>query len=191
MFRFPRPGDITPKEFEETVKRWFEHFAEKLKSFEATHLESHTGVDGEYEIDVTVRFTAFGGAEFLVLCECKKHKNPIERGFVQILNDKKRSMNAHKAIMVATAPFQSGAEEYAAANRIGLIEIANGSFAYIQNSASMTVPMIPEDADPYCGLLNFQMDQGIMFPAALTSDRTYFLEEFLKLPGAENEIEGD
>ncbi|MEM6474160.1 MAG: restriction endonuclease [Planctomycetota bacterium] len=175
MFRFPRPEDITPAEFEATVKGWFEHFPEKLMSFEAEHLESHVGVDGEFEIDVTVRFTAFGGAEFLVLCECKKHKNPIERGLVQILNDKKRSINAHKAIMVATAPFQSGAKEYAAKNRIGLIEIVSGKYAYIQNSASPTMPAIPDDADPYCGLLSFEMPRGAMFPTAVTSDKIYFL----------------
>jgi len=197
MFTFPNPANITPQEFERTVHAWFEHFPEKLHSFDATHLESHTGVDGDYEIDVTIRFTAFDGADFLVLCECKKHSNPIERGLVQILNDKKRSLNAQKAIMVATAAFQSGSREYAKHNRIALIEIANGSAAYITNAAGNMPPAMHEDPDPYCGMLHVEMTlkqhpdrrtdppPTIDMPMRVTSWDTFQLEQFLRKPDTE------
>lgn len=179
MFHFPNPQSITPKQFEEVVRAWFEHFPDKLQSFEAEHLETHIGVDGDYEIDITVRFTAFGGAEFLVLCECKKFSNPIERGLLQILNDKKRSISAHKAMMVATAAFQSGAIEYAERNRIGLVEIRRGNFAYITNSSSPSFS-IPENADPFCGMMSLVTKDGIPFPMRLTSWDTMVLEEFFR-----------
>lgn len=181
MFRFPNPDTISPKEFEETVHSWFEHFPDELHDFDAEHLETHSGVDGDYEIDVTVRFSAFGGSEFLVLCECKKHTNPIERGLVQILNDKRRSMCAQKAIMVSTASFQSGAREYAEKNRIALIQITTGSYAYITNSVGGP-PLIPDDADPYCGVLQLEMLDKFPFPMRLTSWDTHQLEKYLKMP---------
>ena len=99
---FPNPKDITPEEFELTTKRWFESFSESLDALDARDREVITGSDGEFEIDVSVRFTAFGGAKFLVLCECKKHKNPIKRDVVQVLNDRKRSIGA------ADSPGRSG-----------------------------------------------------------------------------------
>ncbi len=63
---FPKtPKSITPSEFELCVKRWFEAAAGTLDDFSAVHREHHLGSDGDYEIDVTVRFKAFNGADFL------------------------------------------------------------------------------------------------------------------------------
>lgn len=91
--------------------------ATSLESFEAQHKVNVAGVDGDFEIDVSVRFTVFGGARFHVLAECKRHSHPIKRDVVQILNDRLRSTGAHKGFVFATAAFQSGAIEYAAKKR--------------------------------------------------------------------------
>lgn len=56
---FSGPNKITPEDFELTVKRWFETFADSLDEFDASHREVAEGVDRESEIDVSVRFTAF------------------------------------------------------------------------------------------------------------------------------------
>ena len=190
MRRFSNPDYITPKEFEQTVHAWFESFADELNSFDAEHLEKHTGGDGDYEIDVTVRFTAFGGASFLVLCECKKYSNPIERGLVQILNDKRRSLNAQKAMMVSTAPYQSGAKKYAKTNNIALVEVKNGGLAYISACAGPPKDIVPSDADEYCGMIEIDLllsrskngnpAKTTPFPMPITTQNTFHLEEFFK-----------
>lgn len=174
--RFPSTNELTPSEFELTVKRWFESFADSVDEFEANHLESIQGLDGEFEFDVTLRFTAFGGANMLCICECKKHKNPIKRDVIQTLHAKLQSVGAHKGFVIATAKFQAGAKEYAFAHGIALIQITNGNAAYIV--ASARPPIIPDDADPYCGMIEF--NDGTETFGVITTDETYFLETFLK-----------
>ena len=180
FMQFPDPDKTSPEEFELTIKRWFESFSETLDSFETEHRQKMSGTDGEFEIDVSVRFTAFGGATFLVICECKKHRNPIKREIVQVLNDRKRSVGAQKAILVSTAKFQSGAETYASKHGIALIQLVSGALRYIQASADKTAPTIPENADPYAGLFSFKDDNGRKLLGVVTSDFTSFLEDFLK-----------
>ena len=179
---FPDPDTISPEQFELTTKRWFESFAERIDEFDAQHREIIAGADGEFEIDVSVRFTAFGGARFLVLCECKKHKNPIKREVVQVLNDRKRSIGAHKGFVVSTASFQSGAEDYASRNGIALVQLVNGALRYVQMSARREMPNIPADADQYAGIFSFPTKRGHCIPSIITSDLTYFLEEILQAP---------
>lgn len=115
-------GRLSPKKFEHIVKAYLESVSTELVNFKAIHRESVSGVGGLYEIDVTVRFKALG-AEFLVLVECKHHKNPIKRDIVQILYDRICSIGAHKGMIFATTSFQSGAIKYAKAHGIALITI--------------------------------------------------------------------
>lgn len=191
MFHFPPVEAITPTEFELLVKRWFESFSESLDSFEATHLEKMVGQDGEFDIDVTVRFTAFGGAKFLVICECKKHTHPIKREVIQILNDKKRSLGAHKAFLISTAPFQNGAKEYAEKHGIALMEVARGDVAYIQNSAASVLPPAPDDADRYVALFPCKAVDTHIWTVLVTSKFTYWLQEFIRFPiGTEYLVKG-
>jgi len=96
FMQFPDPDKTSPEEFELTIKRWFESFSETLDSFETEHRQKMSGTDGEFEIDVSVRFTAFGGATFLVICECKKHRNPIKREIVQVLNETANAQSVPK-----------------------------------------------------------------------------------------------
>ncbi|NJC47251.1 UNVERIFIED_ORG: hypothetical protein GGR78_000472 [Xanthomonas campestris] len=77
MTKFKCASDITPEEYELQVKVWLESVGHELDSFSAAHREVLSSADGEYEIDVVVRFKALGGVQFKTLVECKKHKDPI------------------------------------------------------------------------------------------------------------------
>lgn len=187
MHRFPNPEDITPTEFELMVKSWFESVADSLEEFTAQHLEAIQGSDGEFAFDVTIRFTAFHGAKFLVVAECKKHTSPIKRDIVQILNDKKRSVGAHKGFVISTSPFQSGAQEYALQHGIALCQVHSGNIAYIQANAARMPPKIEADADPYVATFPCRMADGTVFPVALIArKRTYWLEQYLLEPQPED-----
>ena len=178
MHRFQNPEEITPVQFELMVKSWFESFADSLEEFTAQHLETIQGTDGDFAFDVTVRFTAFHGAKFLVVAECKKQKNAIKRDVVQVLNDKKRSIGAHKGFVVSTSPFQSGAQEYAMRHGIALCQVHSGNVAYIQCNAGRIPPRIDAEADPYVATFPFRIADGMVFPALIAKKRTYWLEQF-------------
>lgn len=152
------------------------------------------GQDGAYSFDVTAQFKAFGGASIKVVVECKKHAHPIKRELVQVLNDKKRSVGAHKAILVATAPFQSGAIEYASTNGVALVQIVAGSAMYIKASAvrehgrrpasnKVTAPKQHSQEhtqDPLVGLFYGQnLKRDLIFPQMLSSRMSYEMERFL------------
>jgi restriction system protein len=61
---------LTPKEFELEVKSILDRLGLDLNNFSSKHREVVAALDGEYEIDVTVRFSVLE-VEFLVLVECK------------------------------------------------------------------------------------------------------------------------
>ena len=123
------PRELTPREFELYVKELLEQEGVGLQDFRAQHLENLGAHDGDYEIDVTARFTALG-ADFLVLIECKRWSNPVKREQIMVLEQKRQSIGAHKAIAVTTSEFQSGALDFAKEHRIALAEIKDGSLAY-------------------------------------------------------------
>jgi restriction system protein len=97
--------------------------AASLTEFRAEHLEKLSSRDGDYVFDVTARFEALG-VSFLVVVECKRYKTtPIERELVQVLNQKKQSVAAHKAIMYTTSNYREGAIEFAKTHKIALVQI--------------------------------------------------------------------
>ena len=147
---FSGVDEITPTEFELAVKRWFDSFSGELDEFRTIHKESVSGVDGNFEIDVSIRFRVFGEAQIHVLAECKKHTHPIKRDVVQILNDRLRSTGGHKGIIFSTSPFQSGALTYAEKNGIALVQIADGRTAFIRATGGESPPL-PDGADKYIG----------------------------------------
>ncbi|HVX06270.1 MAG TPA: restriction endonuclease [Rhodanobacteraceae bacterium] len=183
MTKFKRPSDITPEEYELQVKGWLESVGHELDSFSAAHRQTLSGVDGEYEIDVVVRFKVLGGVQFKALVECKKHKNPIKRELVQALHQKQQSLGANKAILVSTSPFQDGAVEFARVHGIALVRLISGAAMYIQGSKSddAPIPYIPADADPYAGLL-YSPDDGLI-PEGFNSHKNLALERYLLGPG--------
>jgi restriction system protein len=180
MKRFPSVGALTPKQFELLVKRWLDSSGQKLESFETAHLEQVEGLDGNYQFDVTARFRALGGADFLVIVECKKHRNPIKREVVQALRDRQQSVGAQKAMVVSTSTFQSGAIAYASSHSIALVQIVSGQAAYIRNSAARSQLHISEDADDYVGYFyRANPDGRLLFPQLLSSRMTFEMEMFL------------
>jgi restriction system protein len=170
MKKFPSVASLTPEQFEQQVRAWLEAGRSGLEEFTAKHQDYVPGHDGEYSIDVTARFTAFRGARFFVIVECKKHNNPIKRDVVQILHQKQLSTGANKALVVATANFQSGAIEYAAKHGVSLIQVVSGQFRYVQASA-IPSGKIPEDAEDFVGLFyGPNLDGKFMFPELVSSD---------------------
>lgn len=119
---------VTPEDFERIVVEYLRSL-DDLKDFDVRHRAVMEGPDGEFEIDAVATFEALG-AEFVVLVECKHHRNPIKRELVQVLRDKVRSVNAHKGMLCATAPFQKGAIEYALSQSLALVHFVEGGPIY-------------------------------------------------------------
>ena len=125
MPRFSDPISLTPREYELAVKSILDGAGVRLDQFQSQHLERLPGVDGDYVIDVTARFSALG-ADFLVLVECKNERRKTERHDVQVLRDKMQSIGAQKGMLFSTAGFQEGAIEYADAHKIALVQLVDG-----------------------------------------------------------------
>lgn len=98
MFKVKKKPKITSVQFELEVKKYLESTSGKLRQFITEHRETIDGHDGTYEIDITARFRIFG-ADFLVIVECKHHKNSIKREHVQVLHAKQVTLGAQKAIL--------------------------------------------------------------------------------------------
>ena len=103
--------DITPKDFEQYVKDWFDNQGLHLTSYKSIINNIVPTNDGHYEIDIDITYETFG-VDFRVLVECKKHSNSIKREVLQVLHQKIQSIGAHKGIICATSDFQSGALEF-------------------------------------------------------------------------------
>ena len=157
MFNVKKKTKITSVQFELQVKRFLESTAGKLKDFQTVHRESMDGQDGTYEIDITARFKVFG-ADFLVLVECKNHKNHIKREHVQMLHAKLVSLSAQKGMLFATTPFQDGAVEYANQHGIALVQLASGETLYFTKSGNRTP--LPDSLPSYVGWLVAQHDEA-------------------------------
>ncbi len=122
-------AEITPAEFERYVVGLLESVAPSVEDFTVTLHDRIEGADGLYDFDATVRFV-LGGMQFVVVVEAKRHSYPIKRELVQVLHDKLRSVGAHKAAMVTTAPYQRGALEHAKKHGIALATVTEGRFTY-------------------------------------------------------------
>ncbi len=93
-------------------------------------MEKIAGAGGEYAFDVVVRFSRFGGAEFTVLVEWKRHRDAVKRDLVLILDRKLMDVEAHKGMMFSTSGFQKGAIEFASQNGIALLTFRDGRAIY-------------------------------------------------------------
>lgn len=170
-------ANITPQEYEIGVEQIIREWGVGLTEFKVQRLERLAGSDGEYVIDVSARFETLG-VNFLVLIECKHHKNPIKREVVQILHEKLGSTGAHKGIIFATTSFQSGAIEYAQKHGIALVHFADARTAIIAKNAG-ALPELPGDTAPYIGWL-VQWDKTHEVYTSLIDERRDLVIEFLK-----------
>jgi hypothetical protein len=149
-----RPADITPEEFEAFVAELLNAARPVVDRLTVALHESVTGIDGAYDFDATVRFELAGMA-FLVLVEAKRHKNPIKRELVQILHQKVQSVGAHKGAMISTAPYQSGAVEFAKVHGIALATVTEGRFTFETRAAGQAPIMSRQEAFERFGLPTF------------------------------------
>jgi hypothetical protein len=148
------PADITATEFETFVAELLGATSPLLDDLKVTLHEAVPGVDGEYDFDATIRYE-LAGMEFLVLVECKRHKNPIKRELVQVLYQKVQSVGAHKGAMFSTAPYQRGALEFANRHGISLVTVTEGRFIFEARSANPPPALSREEAFESLGLPTF------------------------------------
>lgn len=130
-------ASISPTEFEVLCLKILKSYAEveHLLDFSIQHNAQIPSDDGTYQIDIYASFTAMG-VEFKVITECKRYSNPVSREKVAVLNDKIRSLGAHKGIMISTCGFQSGAHAYAKKHGIALLQIVDKNVLHIMNAAN-------------------------------------------------------
>jgi restriction system protein len=135
------PVDVTPQEYEKQVANWLASAHESLEQFSVNNLVHLSGAGGEYEFDAIAKFTAFKGANFTVLVECKRYNRPVERDHVMTLWAKLQDTNAQKAMLFATCGFQSGALEFAKSKNIATITFIAGDFLYeTKSQESSNIP---------------------------------------------------
>ena len=146
---------MTPENYEIAVKNVMAAKGQELTDFRVEHKEILKGTDGEYELDVTARFTVFEGANFLILIECKHHKNPIKRELVQVLHNKLLSVGGHKAMMFTSSRFQRGAIEFAQIHGISLIYFAHSQMNYAVKAIRIDAieVSIDEDENTKCEII--------------------------------------
>jgi hypothetical protein len=150
---FP-PADISAAEFEVYVAELLGSANALVDDLKVALHEVIVGGDGDYDFDATIRFKLAGMA-FLVLVECKKHKNPIKRELVQVLHQKMQSVGAQKGAMFSTAPYQSGALKFALKHGIALVRVTEGRFTFETRSVDSPPTMTREEALERFGLPAF------------------------------------
>lgn len=167
--------EITPKEFEILVKEYLTNLGKELKSCKIVHDTKFETNDGTYQIDVYAEFR-YLEVEFKVLIECKRHKNPIKREVVQILNDKIRTTGTHKGMIFSTTKFQEGAIKFAKIHGIALIRVIEGKYTYFTRSMDSPNFEPPEWANipKYVG--EYKIGNSINY---LNKDNLNSLREFI------------
>ena len=144
------PVQITPDDYERQVVVWLRQ-QHRFESFEVHRQEKIRGSGGEYTFDGVAKFTALGGAEFIVLVECKQHRRRVARDYMLTLHQKQQDVGAHKAMMFSTAGFQRGALEYAQKHGIAAVHFADGRTAWCARSVDGEEMHLPSWVSPYAG----------------------------------------
>ena len=150
----PLAVDISPTEFEQFVVELLGTATDKVEGLAVTLHDRVTGVDGTYDFDATVRFQLVGMA-FLVVVEAKRLTHPIKRELVQVLHQKVQSVGAHKGVMFSTAPYQSGALDYAKVHGIALATVTEGRFTLETRGRDGGPALSREEALDHYGIPTF------------------------------------
>ena len=74
------PNDVSPEQYEKQVLEWLRQAMPTAATVDIDTRKDVSGFGGDYEIDIVIEFTAFAGARFVLLVECKRHGRPVERG---------------------------------------------------------------------------------------------------------------
>ena len=175
---------ISPEQYERKVQTWLTEAAGTLTNFSALHRQVLTGADGEYEIDIAVRFVALY-TPFLVLVECKRHRRSIERDVVQVLHDRVRATGAQKGLLFSTSTFQSGALTYAVQHGIGLIQLLDGDAIIMGRSGNPLPgePLFPDRPD-FFGLVHGLTPEGKRTLTSIGRAEISTLQELLGVSSA-------
>jgi restriction system protein len=134
---FLKPGSLvaaTPEEFEAVVQSWIRRAGARLTDFRVEGSRKLRGSSGEYQFDAVATFSAFRGARFVVLVECKRLSRPVERKELLALESKRQDVGAHKAIIFSIGGYQAGAIEYASARGIATVHVVDGRAMYCTRS---------------------------------------------------------
>lgn len=137
------PVEVTPEEYERQVLAWLRASEGDPTDLRIGHLEKIAGASGEYEFDVVARFTRFGGAEFVVLVECKRYRSTVKRDLTMVLHSKLADVGAHKGMIFSTGGFQKGAIEYASQKGIALLTFRDGRATYETRDQGPPVELPP------------------------------------------------
>ena len=130
------PLEISPEDYEREVLRWLSKAsAEEGLDICLEHRKVVGGQSGDYQIDVTGKFTVFKGAAIKVLVECKRHGRPVKRDDVLAFAKKIENTESHKGMMFSTSGFQRGALAAAKPEGIALVTFVDGKFNYETRSA--------------------------------------------------------
>src|ERR1043166_4631870 len=135
-------AQITPSQFEKVVRGWLKSKTAGISAIRTKHQARKMGSGGSYAIDVMAWFKIFGGAEIVILVECKYQERPVERDEIIILEGKLRDVGAHKGMVFDTSGFQRGALKYAKSRGIATITVVGEEWLYETRSA--ITPPLPQ-----------------------------------------------
>lgn len=165
------PVQISPEEYERQVVAWLSKTRGRLASFTIRHQEKRSGSSGNYTFDALAEFEIFEGARILVLVECKRHKNPVKRDAIQILESKLRDVGGHKAMVFSTAGFQRGALEYAAKRGVATITLIDGRLTYETRDGGPPIDP-PRSANvPHFAGFALSVEDGAIHISVITDER--------------------
>src|SRR5437868_700960 len=94
-----KAASLSPMEYEKEVVEWLRTAGATLERFDVKHLEHLQGTGGDYEFDAIAQFTIFNGAKVVVVVECKRYSQPVEREKLLALWAKLQDVKAHKAMI--------------------------------------------------------------------------------------------
>ncbi|UCH95969.1 MAG: restriction endonuclease [Candidatus Aminicenantes bacterium] len=84
-----------------------------------------------YEIDIAVELLLSEGLNLLIMIECKSSGRPVARSVVQHVIQVRDDISAHKAIIISSNGFQTGAVRLAQKSRIALWQWVNRRFKHV------------------------------------------------------------
>jgi len=134
MFTPQTPVQVSPQDYERQVVRWLSSATNAPVDLKFEHLKELEGSGGLYEIDAVGTLTLLGGMEIKIIVECKRYTRKVEREVLLALQAKKDDVGAHKAMIVSTGGFQSGAIEYATQKGICCMSLVDGDAVMLTKS---------------------------------------------------------
>jgi hypothetical protein len=133
----------TSRDYELLIRNFIEQEMSGISGIELIeilHNAKMKGLSGyEHQIDVAYRFRIWK-TEMLVIVECKQYQKNV--GVDDLLEFRSRieDLRAHKGIFVTSTGFQSGAVEFAEANRIALL-IVRGTVHFDIHYMLIPIPL--------------------------------------------------